>query len=95
MALTDRPLPATISHMYTPRYDGTRIRNLRERRGLHRTELARLTGISVSWLKYVEDNRRNGRELSAPLAHVIADALEVDITDLASGRPRTTKEAAA
>ena len=66
--------------MARPALSGTRIRALRTARGLAQGELARLAGVSPSYLNLIEHNRRRaGRRVLA----AIAAALQVDPESLA------------
>ena len=61
---------------------GERVQILRERRGLSRPVLARLVGISASWLKGIERGTRLLPRLPLPVK--LADALAVgDVAVLA------------
>jgi transcriptional regulator with XRE-family HTH domain len=53
---------------------GTRIRARRTLRGLRQTDLARMVGVSPSYLNLIEHNRR---KVSAPLLGALAQALGV------------------
>ncbi|NBB96877.1 MAG: helix-turn-helix domain-containing protein, partial [Alphaproteobacteria bacterium] len=53
---------------------GTRIRARRTQRGLRQTDLARMVGVSPSYLNLIEHNRR---KVSAPLLSALAKALGV------------------
>lgn len=57
--------------------NGRDLRDLREQRKLLRPELAALSGVSVSWIKYIE---LNGRQPSGRTVFALAKALKVDIT---------------
>jgi transcriptional regulator with XRE-family HTH domain len=57
--------------------DGRELRDIRERQGLMRPELAKLSGVSLSWIKYVE---LNGRQPSGRTVFALAKALKVDIS---------------
>ncbi|WP_257584236.1 helix-turn-helix domain-containing protein [Streptomyces sp. TLI_146] len=76
---------ATPDPYVDPLKFGQRMQILRERRGMSRTVLAGLVGMSASWVKRIE----NG-QLQAPgleMVMLIAEALRVrDLADL-SGRP--------
>jgi transcriptional regulator with XRE-family HTH domain len=61
---------------------GTRIRALRKARKLTQADLARLVGISPSYLNLIEHNRRGA---SAALLTKIADALNIPAQTLAQG----------
>lgn len=56
--------------------NGRDLRDIREQRKLLRPELAALSGVSVSWIKYIE---LNGRQPSGRTVFAIAKALNVDI----------------
>jgi transcriptional regulator with XRE-family HTH domain len=56
--------------------DGKVLRDIRERQGLQRPELARLSGVSLSWIKYIE---LEGRQPSGVKAYALAQALNIDI----------------
>ncbi|MGY6534729.1 MAG: short-chain fatty acyl-CoA regulator family protein [Pararhodobacter sp.] len=60
--------------MSRPALSGTRIRALRTTRGLSQTELARLAGVSPSYLNLIEYNRRRAGKR---VLQAIATALEV------------------
>lgn len=74
---------------------GSRIRKLREARGLNLHELARLCGISASALSLIETGKRDLRISSL---YRIAVALRVAMGDLldganeAGGKPRSGAE---
>lgn len=55
---------------------GHHLRALREKRGINRTKLARLSGVSLAWLKCLE---LEGRQPSGIKVWAIARALDVDI----------------
>lgn len=65
--------------MRTLPYDAEKIRDLRERAGLSRKQLAELTGHHPASLKNIEGNRRNASLVT--LAR-IANALGVDLDDI-------------
>lgn len=60
---------------------GATLRDLRERAGLRRTELAREAQVSLAWLKYVE---LEGRQPSGRIVYKLARALSVDIDEFTS-----------
>lgn len=61
---------------------GSRIRERRTADGLRQVDLARLVGISASYLNLIEHNRRN---VGAALLRKIAEALKVDPAALTEG----------
>lgn len=69
---------------------GSRIRERREARGLRQAELARMAGISPSYLNLIEHNRRGiaGRVLIA-----LAGALDSDVAELREGADRDLQSA--
>jgi transcriptional regulator with XRE-family HTH domain len=60
------------------RVDGPRLRALRERHGVYRTELAEKADVSLSYLKYIEAGYR---QPSVVVVYRIANNLGVDITE--------------
>jgi transcriptional regulator with XRE-family HTH domain len=56
--------------------NGRDLRDIREQRSLMRPELAALSGVSVSWIKYIE---LNDRQPSGRTVFALARALDVDI----------------
>lgn len=58
---------------------GARIRDLRQQRGLTRTELAALVGLHANDIVVIE---RNGHDATLLLIHRLATALDVDARDL-------------
>lgn len=69
---------------------GSRIRERREAHGLRQAELARMAGISPSYLNLIEHNRRGiaGRVLIA-----LAAALDSDVAELSEGADRELQSA--
>lgn len=65
---------------------GRRIREIRESRKMSLLDLARSSGVSYSYLKYIETS---GRQPSGVIVHKIADALQVDIREI-TARARST-----
>jgi transcriptional regulator with XRE-family HTH domain len=63
---------------------GDRLREARKRRGLTQQELARLSGVSVSFLRKLEQNEYAGG-VRLETAHKLAIALHVATSDLAFG----------
>jgi transcriptional regulator with XRE-family HTH domain len=61
---------------------GTRIRERRISLGLKQAELARLIGISASYLNLIEHNRRR---IAGKLVTNIADQLKTDVASLSEG----------
>lgn len=57
--------------------DGKKLREIRERLGLKRGELAEKSGVSLSWIKYIE---LENRQPSGIKGYALADALDVDIS---------------
>lgn len=57
--------------------DGKKLREIRERLGLNRGELAEKSGVSLSWIKYIE---LEDRQPSGIKGYALARALEVDIS---------------
>lgn len=57
--------------------NGAKLRDIRERQGLRRPELAKASGISLSYIKYIE---LEGRQPSGVVAHALARALKVNIS---------------
>jgi transcriptional regulator with XRE-family HTH domain len=60
------------------RVDGARLKGLRERKGWLRPRLAREARVSVSLIKYTENN---GHQPSTASAYALAIALGVDIDE--------------
>lgn len=60
---------------------GEVLRNIRERRGLMRTELARRSRVSLSLIKLIE---LQGHQPSAPKAQLLADALGVNLDEFST-----------
>ncbi|MCB9994003.1 MAG: DUF2083 domain-containing protein [Hyphomicrobiaceae bacterium] len=58
---------------------GLRVRNQRQIKGLTQASLAKQTGISASYLNLIESNRR---DVGGRLLHRLAEALEVELSDL-------------
>jgi transcriptional regulator with XRE-family HTH domain len=58
------------------KFDGTRVKEIRRRKGLNQKELAALAGISNSYLSDIEVGRTNP---SLKTLFKIAEALEVGI----------------
>jgi transcriptional regulator with XRE-family HTH domain len=56
--------------------NGRDLRDIREQQGINRPKLSQLSGVSVSWIKYIEIN---GRQPRAGAAFALAKALKVDI----------------
>lgn len=65
---------------------GLKIRGMRKERGLSQSELARLAGISASYLNLIELDKR---AVTATLVGRIAAALGVDVSDLDSEAERS------
>lgn len=65
-----------MSAMQGRQVNGRDLRDIREQRKLLRPELAALSGISVSWIKYIEIS---GRQPSGRTVFALAEALDVDI----------------
>jgi predicted transcriptional regulator/transcriptional regulator with XRE-family HTH domain len=61
---------------------GVRIRRLREERGLTQRALAKMMGISPSYVNQLESNRR---PVTASVLLKLADALGVDLTEFSAG----------
>lgn len=66
---------------------GTLIRNLREARGIERSELAELAGISISHLEKIEAGQR-----SPGMGAFIKMMLALDVNISLSGTGNTTQE---
>lgn len=62
----------------------SRLVEVRLERGLSRAELADVVGVHYQTIGYIE---RGEYSPSLPLALQLAEALEVDVTDLFSTRP--------
>lgn len=77
--------------MNTRQLTGTRIRSLRQDRGLRQSELARRCGISASYLNLIEYNRRN---IGGALLNRLARSLEVDLGSLSEGAERALASSA-
>jgi transcriptional regulator with XRE-family HTH domain len=58
--------------------DGARLKNLRERKGWLRPRLAREAQVSVSLIKYTENN---GYQPSTAKAYALANALDAHIDE--------------
>lgn len=58
--------------------DGKKLRDIRERQGLMRPQLAALSGVSLSWIKYIE---LEGKQPSGIKAYALARALKVDVEE--------------
>jgi transcriptional regulator with XRE-family HTH domain len=61
---------------------GVRIRRLREERGLTQRALAKMMGISPSYVNQLESNRR---PVTVSVLLKLADALGVDLTEFSAG----------
>ena len=61
---------------------GTRIRERRVQRGIRQSELAKLVGISPSYLNLIEHNRRR---IGGKILNQLAEVLEVDVSLLSEG----------
>lgn len=62
--------------MHGRHVSGESLRDIRERQGLFRAELARRSGVSLAWIKYIE---LDGRQPSGIVVYKLAKALKVDI----------------
>ncbi len=62
---------------------GAKVRTLRRRKGLTQAQLAERLGISASYLNLIEHNRR---PLPSPLLLKLAEVLELELKELASGQ---------
>jgi len=64
--------------------DGARIRTLREQRGIRQGRLAKDAGITAYYLRAIE---LHGQHPSGIVAHALAQALGVPVTELMSEDP--------
>lgn len=60
--------------------DGKKIRDLRMKRGISLTELARLSGVSKSYLSFIERGKQTNPSIE--VIEKIAKALKIDIQSL-------------
>lgn len=74
--LTVRTLRDTMRTMQGRHVNGRDLRDIREQQKMLRPKLAELSGVSVSWIKYIEIN---SRQPSGKTVFALAKALKVDI----------------
>jgi XRE family transcriptional regulator of biofilm formation len=60
--------------------EGDRIREIREKQGLSLNKLSKITGISKSYLSFIERSRQTNPSIT--IVKKIADALEIPMNEL-------------
>jgi transcriptional regulator with XRE-family HTH domain len=80
----------TVSILMSWEDFGERIRELRERRGLTREELADKTGVSAVYIKKLEAGERTSPSLPAlaSIARALGATLEIELVERTTPRKR-------
>jgi len=69
--------------------DGKKIRDLRLKRGLSLTELSRLSGVSKSYLSFIERGKQTNPSLE--VIEKISKALKIDLQTLITSQTKNIK----
>ena len=69
--------------------DGKKIRDLRLKRGLSLTELSRLSGVSKSYLSFIERGKQTNPSIE--VIEKIAKALKIDLQTLITTQTKNIK----
>lgn len=69
--------------------DGKKIRDLRMKRGISLTELSKLSGVSKSYLSFIERGKQTNPSIE--VIEKIAKALKIDLQSLITTQTKNTK----